>query len=243
MFTNNSHLNNSNNGDFCYLFVLAVIDVTAGVIGTVANILILIIVRRHTSIHTSIHTTVNFLLTNLAVSDIWSVLSLIAFSTLEQFIDWKALGIAAFRLYGTFVETLLGVVLSSSIITLALLSIQQYQSLVCPMTTALRIKDRNTKYVTIIVRMLSFLLTVPTIVLSPTTDRSLVLNDHNAFILKYFPLGIKSMLLTCLYLCWWLSSVTREYFTAYTSARQSSVRTHIQMGKTTWSRNLSKPVC
>ena len=125
------------------------------------------------------HTTVIFLLANLAVSDISTILWPIAFPTMEEFSDWKALGITAITLYCTFVETLLGVVLSSSIITLALLSIQHYQSLVYPMTRALRIKDKNTKYVTIIVWVLSFLLTVPAMVLSPTTDRSLVLNDHN----------------------------------------------------------------
>ena len=179
MFNNTSHLNNSSSkkDEFCYWYVLAAIDVTAGVIGTIANILILLIVRRNTSMHT----TVNLLMASLAVSDILTILWPIAFPTMEEFIDWKALGVTAITLYCTFVETLLEVVLASSIITLALLSIQHYQSLVCPMTIALRIKDKNTKYVIIkfFVWMLSFLLTVPTMVLSPTTDRSLILNDHN----------------------------------------------------------------
>lgn len=125
-------------------------------IGLVANLLVVIAVWRKRSLRS----TTNYLLVNLAVSDIIS-LSFLPFIAMQENV-WIEEGILADFLCKFFFNYHIPLTASfASIVTLLVLSIERYHAVVKPMKSGFRLREETVRYAIIIVWAFAICLTLP----------------------------------------------------------------------------------
>ena len=130
-----------------------IIIVVCFVIGIVANILILVVVKRTPSMHS----VTNILLCNLAVSDLVYLL-------------WPLVGLNVFYFPGNFsckfIWSIPTIVFVCSLLTMSLIAVERYQALVNAVTSStLRLTLHNVKYSLLAVWTLAMLGAIPVVVL------------------------------------------------------------------------------
>ena len=131
------------------------------VVGVIANILILVVVKRTPSMHS----VTNVLLCNLAVSDLVTLL-------------WPLVKIYALRLYADkygilrckFTPAIPRITFVCSVLTLSLLAWQRYQALVHTMSSAFSFTQEKVKYFVALIWTLAVLNAVPIFVLLKSND-------------------------------------------------------------------------
>ena len=111
-------------------------------IGTFGNALVITVVRTTKTMHT----TINFLLVNLAVADLLTLLWLIP-AEVFKFLDHPGGHLGNFLCKFITRNSLPMVTLSVSGVTLTVISLERYHALLRPMNTRFRLRIDNVKYV------------------------------------------------------------------------------------------------
>ena len=134
-------------------FVLTFIAIPFYIVGLIGNILVIRIVHKTREMHTP----TNYLLVNLAVSDVTIiVLGLLHFSsTLYRNLD------SAPGEYLCKVAVLIAISTVSSALTLTVLAVERYHALLKPFQTRLRLREENAKQAIAIIWILSIVLCSP----------------------------------------------------------------------------------
>ena len=111
-------------------------------VGTFGNTLVITVVRTTRTMHT----TINFLLVNLAVADLLTLLWLIPAEAL-RFLDHPGGDLGNFLCKFVTQNSLPMVTLSISGVTLTFISLERYHALLRPMSTRFRLRTDNVKFV------------------------------------------------------------------------------------------------
>ena len=126
------------------------------VIGVVAKILILVVVKRTPSMHS----VTNVLLCNLAVSNLMYLLrSLLAVA--EFYLINLNSHVPAFDIFCKFYSAIPNVLFACSVLTLSLIAVERSQALVNTMALKLKLTSKNVKYIILAVWIIGFASAVP----------------------------------------------------------------------------------
>lgn len=137
--------------------VFAVLYSLVVAVGLIGNCLVITVVRKTRSMHT----TTNFLLVNLAVSD---VITLLWCPRTYSFAFYSTHPTGTLGDYICKVFTgnaIIGVAIASSVLTLAILATERYHALMKPMQTQLRLSHERVKYVVCVIWVASILISLP----------------------------------------------------------------------------------
>ena len=143
--------------NWTFWLVVWVIMIVLFVIGVVAKILILVVVKRTPSMHS----VTNVLLYNLAVSDLmyllWSLLAVAEFYLIKLNSH-----VPAFDIFCKFYSAILNVLFACSVLTLSLIAVERSQAaLVNTMASKLKLTSKNVKYIILAVWIIGFASAVP----------------------------------------------------------------------------------
>ena len=135
--------------------IINTIHITVAIIGIIANSFVLCVVKRKRSMHKA----VDFLLVNVAGSDILQLAGSFIYLAMDLQPDFKSH--IKWVFYGKILPQVTGFAFCSSTFTLTLLSLQHYHGLVIPMNKKLEINRKNARYVLLLVWIAAIVLQIP----------------------------------------------------------------------------------
>ena len=139
-----------------FWLVVWVIMMVLFVIGVVANILILVVLKRTPSMHS----VTNVLLCNLAVSDLMFLLRPLLDVVVSYLIELNSPG-PVFDIFCKFLFAIPNVLFACSVLTLTVIAVERYQALVNTMASKLKLTSNNVKYIILAVWIIGFVSAVP----------------------------------------------------------------------------------
>ena len=134
-------------------FVILLAGITVGIAGLIGNVLVIRIVHKTREMHT----TTNYLLANLAVSDVITILvgPLFYVSHLVGYLT------DGFGRFACKFSALLNISLMVSSFTLTVIAVERYHALLKPFSTGLRLKEDNIKQAIALIWISSVLFCLP----------------------------------------------------------------------------------
>ena len=148
-------------------FVFAALYTLVVFTGLIGNCLVITVVRKTRTMHT----TTNFLLVNLAVSD---VITLLWCPRTYSFLFYPIHPTGATGDYICRVFTgnaIIGVAIASSVLTLTILATERYHALMKPMQNELRLTHERVKYVIAFIWVAAILISLPDFVQNKYSER------------------------------------------------------------------------